>query len=100
MCHVRRGVMRVLVSRAGAGALLAALAATHAPAQSPKPPVSGLRPAFEDTSDEPDNVRVKQPPRRDRQNGTSGGAQAGGTPPSSDNPENGQIPSFGNPAGS
>jgi len=68
--------MTGLVTRAGAGALLAALAATHASAQNTKPPASGLRPAFEDTGDESDNVRIKPPLRRDRQNATPAGAQA------------------------
>jgi hypothetical protein len=97
---VRRGVMTGLVTRAGAGALVAALAATHASAQSSKPPVSGLRPAFEDAGDEADNVRTKPPLRRDRQTTTPGGTQAAGTLPTFGNPENSQIPSFGNPAGS
>ena len=44
-----------LLARAGAGAAVLALAATHASAQSSKPPVNGLRPAFEDADDEPDN---------------------------------------------
>src|SRR3954468_7298419 len=100
MCHVRRGVMTGVVTRAAAGALLAALAATDAPPQSPKPPVNGLRPAFEDAGDEPDNLRVKPPLRRDRQNSTPGGTQAPGTLPGFGSPENGQIPRFGNPAGS
>src|SRR5258705_2880082 len=100
MCHVRRGVMTGLVTRAGAGALLAALAATHASAQNTKPPATGLRPAFEDTGDESDNVRIKPPLRRDRQNATPAGAQATGTAPPSGDPENSQIPSLGNPAGS
>src|SRR6266536_2906087 len=98
MCHVRRGVVTGLVKRAGASALLAALAAIHASAQNAKPP--GLRPAFEDVGEEPDNVRVKPLLRRDRQNTRPGGTQAAGTAPTSTDPENGQIPSLGNPAGS
>src|ERR1700738_3136486 len=96
MCHVRRGVTTGLVTRAGAGALLAALAATHASAQNPGPPGNGLRPALEDTGDEADNVRVKPPLRRDRESGT----QAAGTLPTFGNPENSQTPGFGNPVGS
>jgi hypothetical protein len=97
---VRRGVVTGLVKRAGASALLAALAAIHASAQNAKPPATGLRPAFEDSGEEPDNVRVKPPLRRDRQNARPGGTQATGTAPASADPENGQIPSLGNPAGS
>src|SRR3954452_20581218 len=99
MCHVRRGVMTGLVTRAAAGALLAALAVTDASAQSAKPPVNGLRPAFEDSGDGPD-LRVRPPPRRDRQNSTPGGTQADGTLPRFGSPENSLIPGFGNPAGS
>src|SRR4051812_40322991 len=100
MSHVRRGVMTGLVTRAGAVALLAALAATHASAQSQRPPVSGLRPAFEDSGDEPDDVRIKPPLRRDRRSTTPGGSRAAGTPPSTvDNPEDSQTPSVGNPPG-
>lgn len=98
---MRRGVMRGLVTRAGAGALLAALAAIHASAQSPRPPVNGLRPALEDAGEDAvDNPRAKPPLRRDRQSSTPGGTQAAGTLPTFGNPENSQIPSFGNPAGS
>ena len=100
MSHVRRGVMTGLVTRAGAVALLAALAATHASAQGQRPPVNGLRPAFEDSGDEPDDVRIKPPLRRDRQSTTPRGTQAAGTPPAVDNPETSQTPSFGNPPGS
>jgi hypothetical protein len=92
--------MTGLVKRAGASALLAALAATHASAQNARPPANGLRPAFEDAGDEPDSARVKPPLRRDRQSSTPGGTQAAGTLPTFGNPENSQIPSFGNPAGS
>jgi hypothetical protein len=92
--------MTGLVTRAGASALLVALAATHASAQNDKPPVNGLRPSFEDAGDEPDNVRVKPPLRRDRRTTTPGGTQAAGTLPTFGNPDNSQIPSFGNPAGS
>ena len=99
MCHVRRGVMTGLVKRAGATALLAALAAIHASAQNAKPPVNGLRPAFEDADDEADNVRVKPALRRDRQNTMPGGTQAPGTAPTVGNPESSQ-PSLGYPAGS
>src|SRR5947209_314533 len=99
MCHVRRGVMTGLVKRAGATALLAALAAIHASAQNAKPPVNGLRPAFEDADDEADNVRVKPALRRDRQNTAPGGTQAPGTPLTVGNPESSQ-PSLGYPAGS
>ena len=93
---MRRGVMTGLVKRAGASALLAALAATLASAQSSKPPVNGLRPAFEDADDDADNVRTKPPLRRDRQSTTPGAGRS----PTSGNPEDSQIPSFGNPAGS
>jgi hypothetical protein len=91
--------MTGLVTRAGAGALLAALAATHVSAQSTRPPSNGLRPAFEDTGDEPDSARTKPPLRRDRQSGSRSRTQADGTAPDGD-PENTQIPSFGNPPGS
>src|SRR3954452_22263651 len=92
--------MTGLVTRAGASALLAALAATFASAQSSKPPVNGLRPAFEDADEDADNVRVKPRLRRDRQNITPGDTQAAGTLPTFGNPESGQIPSLGYPAGS
>jgi hypothetical protein len=92
--------MTGLVTRAGAATLLAALAVTHASAQSQRPPVGGLRPSFEDTEDEPDNLRTKPPLRRDRQSNTPGGTRAAGTPPTADDPANSLTPSFGNPAGS
>jgi hypothetical protein len=92
--------MTGLVTRAGAAALLAALAVIHASAQGQRPPVSGLRPAFEDTGDEPDDVRIKPPLRRDRRSTTPGGTQPAGTQPTVDDPESNQPPRFGNPAGS
>jgi len=88
----------VLVRRVGGrfqlplGALLAVLA-THALAQPATRPAQGLRPAFEDASDDtPLHAPARRPARRSE--------PRAGALPNFDNPESSELPQFGKPAGS
>jgi hypothetical protein len=74
------------------GALLAVLA-THALAQPATRPAQGLRPAFEDASDD---TPQRGPPRRPARRSEP----RAGALPNFDNPESSELPQFGNPAGS
>jgi len=74
------------------GALLAVLA-THALAQPATRPAQGLRPAFEDASDDtPLHAPARRPARRSE--------PRAGALPNFDNPESSELPQFGKPAGS
>ncbi len=90
MFDVRRVVASRFLASAGAGAIVAVLAAAHAYAQPMTRPV--LRPALED-NDEPRRETPRRPARRSE-------TRPAGALPNFDNPETSQLPSFGNPAGS
>jgi hypothetical protein len=77
-----------------AGAILAALAAVHALAQPATRPVTGLRPAFEDASEEPER---RQAPRRVQRRTET---RPAGALPSFDDPQASDLPRFGNPPAS
>ena len=89
MFYVRRVVASGFLASAGAGAIVAVLAAAHAYAQPMTRPV--LRPTLED-NEEPRRETPRRPARRTD-------TRPAGALPNFDNPETSQLPSFGNPAG-
>ena len=86
---MRRSVGSVFV--VPAGALIAALTAVYAIAQPATRPLT-LRPAIEDTSEDPRETPPVAPRRAD--------PRPAGALPNFDNPESRELPRYGNPSGS
>ncbi len=87
-----RRVVPVLFAPATVGAAIAVLAAAYAFAQPATRPASGLRPAFEDSEEQPRRIAQPRTPRRRE-------PQPSADLPNFDDPDAGQPASFGNPPG-